>query len=232
MKYATAAEPCVICQVGTAHPTHGVRYEEMYDMTTITEFSVCDHCESQTANAAQMSINKLRYLEVTCIPRVTALHVLMKTSYPLSPHVYFDDSCDPKRQKVLGLIAGELFDAQLALAAAFREFDFVYATGAGSTPFHYLAGQYGSLNLRIKEMKALVKKHGKQQEVVDYFRVLESCVLNISPYDLMKSDFEMMMSVFKQRRKEDIRRFPQNGVMWETLDIDWELVKKNFKEAK
>ena len=232
MKYATAAEPCVICQAGTAHPTHSVRYEEMYHMTTITEFSVCDHCETQTANAEQMAINKLRYLEVSCIPRVTALRILMKTSYPLSPHVYFDEYCDSKRQKVLGAIAGELFDAQLALAAAFREFDFVYATGAGSTPFHYLAGQYGSLNLRIKEMKALVKKHGKQEEVVDYFRVLDSCVLNISPYDLMKSDFEMMKPVFQQRRRIDVKRFPQNNMLWEKMEIDWELANKNYKEAK
>lgn len=165
------------------------------------------------------------------MPTVLVMEQMMMANYPLSPHVHFDN-CDPKRQKVLGPIASELFDAQMAVSAALREFRFVYATGAGRTPFHYLAGQYGSLNLRIKEMKALVKKHGKQQEVVDYFRVLESCVLNISPYDLMKSDFEMMMPVFKQRRKEDIRRFPQNNMMWEKMEIDWELANKNYKEAK
>lgn len=229
MKYSTGPTICPVCDVGTAHPTSSFRGDSLDEV--ITEFSECDHCESVTANDAQMSINALRMMEHRCRPRVGGLLVLMKVSYPLSPHVYFDESCDPKRLKVLGLIAGELFDAQIALASALREFNFVYATGAGSTPFHYLAGQYGSLNQRIKEMKAVLKKHSKQPEVVDYFRVLNSCVLGINVYDMMKEDFETMQPVFAYRRKRDIRHYP-NHTMWEPMEINWELANKNYKEAK
>lgn len=232
MKYCCGPETCVVCGQGTSHPTHWMRtIDNGLADELITEGSECDHCGSVTANAAQMSINKLRGLEHKLHPRVRSLAVLMKVSYPLSPHVYFDEACDPKRQKVLGLIAGELFDAQMALSSALREFNFVYATGAGSTPFHYMAGLYGSLGQRIKEMKALLKKHGKQPEVVDYFRVLDSCMLGIDVFKMMKDDFETMHPLFCYRRERDVINYP-HFTMWETMEIDWDLVAKNYKAAK
>lgn len=237
MEFCCGPEKCVVCDVGTTRTSGSLQYDEFNMPAFIMEFSVCDHCGSELVNGAQMSMNKLRYLESEHIPHVSALNVLMKLHYNLSPHVYFDEHCDPKRSKVLlenkgkGSIAGELFDAQLALAASFREFDFVYSTGAGRSPFHYLAGLYGSLNQRFKEMKALLKKHAKQPEVVDYFRNLESCVLHWDVYAMMKDDFAAVQPVFDYRRKRDIERFPHH-TFWEPLEIDWEVVNKNFKEAK
>lgn len=155
----------------------------------------------------------------------------MQANYQLSPHVHFDEHCDPKRQKVLGLIAGELFDAQMAVSAAFREFHFVYATGAGRTPFHYLAGLYGALQKRFKEMSALLKKHGKQDEVTSYYFKMLTGILPLSLYDIMKSDFALMAPVFAARRQYDEDRYPDFD-MWEPLEIDWEVANKNFKDAK
>lgn len=164
------------------------------------------------------------------MPTVLVLEQMMQANYPLSPHVHFDN-CDPKRQKVLGPIASELFDAQLAVSAALREFRFVYATGAGRTPFHYLAGQYGSLQKRFKELTALIKKHSKQDEVASYYFKASVSILPIPLYDIMKADFELMIPVFAARRQHDIERYPDFD-MWEPLEIDWEVVNKNFKEAK
>ena len=170
------------------------------------------------------------------MPVVLVMEQMMMANYPLSPHVHFDQ-CDPKRQKVLlenpgnGSIASQLFDAQMAVTGAFREFHFVYATGAGQTPFHYLAGQYGSLQKRFKELTALIKKYSKQDEVASYFFKASTAILPIPLYDIMKSDFELMAPVFAARRAHDIKRFPDFD-MWEPLEIDWEVANKNFKDAK
>lgn len=164
-------------------------------------------------------------------PLVLVLQDMMQANYPLSPHVHFDEFCDPKRQKVLGPIAGELFEAQMAVSAALREFRFVYRTGAGRTPFHYLAGLYGALQKRCKEMLALLKKHGKQVEVSSYYYKASTSILALPLFDIMKSDFELMIPVFAARREYDIERYPHFD-MWEPLEIDWEVVKTNFKEAK
>lgn len=164
------------------------------------------------------------------MPTVLVLEQMMQANYPLSPHVHFDN-CDPKRQKVLGPIASELFDAQLAVSAALREFRFVYATGAGRTPFHYLAGLYGALQKRFKELTALIKKHSKQDEVASYYFKASTAILPVPLYDIMKADFELMIPVFAARRQHDVERYPDFD-MWEPLEIDWEVANKNFKDAK
>ena len=164
------------------------------------------------------------------MPTVLVLEQMMQANYPLSPHVHFDN-CDPKRQKVLGPISSELFDAQMAVSAALREFRFVYATGAGRTPFHYLAGLYGALQKRFKELTALIKKHSKQDEVASYYYKASVSILPIPLYDIMKADFELMAPVFAARRQHDVERYPDFD-MWEPLEIDWEVANKNFKDAK
>lgn len=155
----------------------------------------------------------------------------MQANYPLSPHVHIDQFCDPKRAAALGKAASELFDAQMAVSAAFREFRFVYATGAGRTPFHYLAGLYGSLQKRFKELAALIKKHGKQDELAMYYYKATVSILPLPVYDFMKSDFELMIPVFAARRQHDMDRYPDFD-MWEPLEIDWEVANVNFKNAK
>lgn len=165
------------------------------------------------------------------MPNVFVLEQMMQANYPLSPHVHIDQYCDPKRVVALGKAASELFDAQLAVSAAFREFHFLYRTGAGQTPFHYLAGLYGSLQKRFKELSALIKKHSKQDELAAYYYKAACSILPIPLYDIMKADFELMEPVFAGRRERDIKRFPDFD-MWEPLEIDWEVANRRFKEAK
>lgn len=62
MEYSVAPETCVICDVGTAHPTH--RIVELDDgVTSIMEFSICDVCNSETARGAQINNNAKRAKE-------------------------------------------------------------------------------------------------------------------------------------------------------------------------
>lgn len=163
-------------------------------------------------------------------PAVFNIESVLKANYQLSPHVHFENICDPKRMKVLGPIASELFDAQMAVMGALREFHFVYATGAGQAPFHYLAGLYGALEKRFSELKILLRKYNKQPEVVAYYLKAET-VLGQSLWDMMRADFLVMEPTFAARRADDVARYPHFD-MWEPLEIDWDVVAKRYKEGK
>lgn len=62
MEYSVSPETCVLCEAGTAHPTHDP-IELSDGVVSVMEFSVCDNCGAETARGPQININAKRARE-------------------------------------------------------------------------------------------------------------------------------------------------------------------------
>lgn len=166
------------------------------------------------------------------MPSVMTLvvHESLQSHYTLSPFVHLESKVEMKRMNTLSKALNELYDAQLALFAAFGEFRYCYTFGSGCTTKHYLAGLYGSLNNRAKDFKALLNKHGKQPEIAEYYHLM-SAFLKTDFYTLMKDDFTAAEPAFADRRKLDEAKYPE-WTHWEPLEVDWEVANNQYKKAK
>lgn len=163
--------------------------------------------------------------------RVQQMNAALRAHYTLSPLVHIEQLCDQKRMAALATTADELHTAQLAVFAAFNDFNFCYSHGGNQITYNFLAGLYGSLAKRLKEWAAMFKKYNKQPEIVSFGQFAADHALNVDVYAMMKSDFAGAEPVFKSRHEELLLKYPL-FTTWGSVEFDWDTINARFKQAR
>lgn len=126
---------------------------------------------------------------------------------------------DQKRMKALEKPIADSYESQIALLGSFADINFCYSHCGNRVTFTFLAGVYGKIAKRVKDMNIILRHTKKQPEIAEYYGDL----LNVDVYEMMKHDFAVAQPIFESRRMHD---------SWDTTEPDWEAINLAFKSAK
>lgn len=150
--------------------------------------------------------------------QILEFHQKLLAAWPLSPVAVIE--VDQKRMKALEKPIVDSYESQINLLASFADINFCYSHCGNRVTFTFLAGVYGRIAKRVKEMNAILRHTTKQPELAGYYgNVLDS----VDVYVMMKADFEHYQPIFESRRLD---------AFWDTTEPDWEAVNTAFKSAK